>query len=406
MNTNDINKKKSFDDEATVFPEGNSNANANANERVSGKRNSVPPQMPPVPPVQATSAKIKPVNKETAKKEAEKGGHGWKYAAAGVGGGIALGGAAAVAMSMAKHDTEHEGKFSDQKDDAPDWTDGKVGVATHVDDSMSFDEAFAAARAEVGPGGAFEWHGTVYGTYTAAEWNSMTAQERAEYNGHFSWSNAGGGNQQSSGSGHNMAATGNQESHPTDVAQNQVPGGQGGQGGDNVDPIRHSPGPNTDNREHPDNPDNPESEIEVIGVVHDPDDNTNVGVMTVDGHNAMVIDVDNDMKFDILAVDVNDDGNISREEMSDISDGNLTVADLGGFTPGHEPNAPEPAAEPDGNVVYAYEAESQRSSAPDPSYEEIDPSGADNYINPYNDPYGASGMNDPYSDYAGDNYEA
>lgn len=51
----------------------------------------------------------------------------------------------------------------------------------HVDDDMSFAQAFAAAREQVGPGGAFEWHGNVYGTYYGEEWNSMSSAERADY---------------------------------------------------------------------------------------------------------------------------------------------------------------------------------------------------------------------------------
>ena len=56
-----------------------------------------------------------------------------------------------------------------------------VDVAHGVSDDMSFAEAFAAARAEVGPGGVFTWHGNVYGTYYASEWNSMSDAEKHEY---------------------------------------------------------------------------------------------------------------------------------------------------------------------------------------------------------------------------------
>lgn len=51
----------------------------------------------------------------------------------------------------------------------------------HVDDHMSFAQAFAVARHQLGAGGAFEWHGHVYGTYYAEEWNSMPSFARAEY---------------------------------------------------------------------------------------------------------------------------------------------------------------------------------------------------------------------------------
>lgn len=49
-----------------------------------------------------------------------------------------------------------------------------------VNDSMSFKEAFSTARAEVGPGGAFIWHGQVYGTYDVhdPEWIDMSYAER------------------------------------------------------------------------------------------------------------------------------------------------------------------------------------------------------------------------------------
>ena len=62
-----------------------------------------------------------------------------------------------------------------------------VHQAFSVSDEMSFSEAFAAARAEVGPGGAFVWHGQVYGTYRIddPEWKEMTAEDRAEHSHHI-----------------------------------------------------------------------------------------------------------------------------------------------------------------------------------------------------------------------------
>ncbi len=41
--------------------------------------------------------------------------------------------------------------------------------AHNVNDSMSFDEAFASARGELGAGGVFEWRGQLYGTFYATE---------------------------------------------------------------------------------------------------------------------------------------------------------------------------------------------------------------------------------------------
>ena len=50
---------------------------------------------------------------------------------------------------------------------------------THND--LSFGQAFAAARAEVGPGGVFVWHGGIYNTYTAEEWSAMTVEEKSDF---------------------------------------------------------------------------------------------------------------------------------------------------------------------------------------------------------------------------------
>jgi hypothetical protein len=39
----------------------------------------------------------------------------------------------------------------------------EIPIAHGIDDSMSFSEAFAKARQEIGAGGVFEWHKNVYG---------------------------------------------------------------------------------------------------------------------------------------------------------------------------------------------------------------------------------------------------
>lgn len=48
-------------------------------------------------------------------------------------------------------------------------------------DSLSFKHAFEAARAEMGPGGVFTWHGNLYNTYTAAEWNAMNHRAKVQF---------------------------------------------------------------------------------------------------------------------------------------------------------------------------------------------------------------------------------
>ena len=69
--------------------------------------------------------------------------------------------------------------------ETPTVSEGLVGhdmdVASGVNDSMSFGEAFAAARHELGAGGLFVWHGNTYGTYYANEWNDMTPEQHDQY---------------------------------------------------------------------------------------------------------------------------------------------------------------------------------------------------------------------------------
>jgi len=61
--------------------------------------------------------------------------------------------------------------------DAMTPTDEPLQVAS-VSDSVSFGEAFASARAQVGPGGVFHWHGGIYNTYTKEEWDAMSAADK------------------------------------------------------------------------------------------------------------------------------------------------------------------------------------------------------------------------------------
>ncbi|MCB9044227.1 MAG: hypothetical protein R2798_13515 [Chitinophagales bacterium] len=50
-----------------------------------------------------------------------------------------------------------------------------------VNDDMSFNEAFGAARKDIGPGGFFEWHGETYNTYYKEEWDALSPDERNDF---------------------------------------------------------------------------------------------------------------------------------------------------------------------------------------------------------------------------------
>lgn len=114
-----------------------------------------------------------------------------------------------------------------------------MDVASGVDDSMSFNQAFAAARHEVGPGGLFEWHGNTYGTYYANEWNAMSAEDKAQY-----WADV-----------HHTTAQLNSESEP-DPTVDPIPGDDplaDGQGHEN----QESKGNESETPTEPESPTNP-----------------------------------------------------------------------------------------------------------------------------------------------------
>lgn len=251
----------------------------------------------------------------------------WTRAAMGAGSGLLIGGIATMMMGMKNPDKPGKNGEGNHKEDLshPEWVDDDIAVATSVNDEMSFGEAFAAARAEVGPGGCFEWHGNIYGTYTADEWNNMTAEQRAEWSDHFSWN-------------HLDHSQSNVAQHSTSVHHSAS--GATPQNDDvEIVSVNHSENNTVQNQTNVDYHtsdevfvQSAEPEIEILGVVHDDETGTNIGGMTVDGQDVILIDVDNDLAFDYMATDVNGDGQLEQGEFVDIQGQNLTVNDLGGFS--------------------------------------------------------------------------
>ena len=178
-------------------------------------------------------------------------------------------------------------------------TDEGIRIA-QVDDSDSFAEAFADARAQVGPGGAFEWRGHVYNTYYEEEWNNMSAEARAEYQQKIDYETISG-----------------------DTA-------------DSYDPsVAEAPEADMNVMAADTEMVDTESEVEgvkVLGVEAVVDDYGNemvVAGIEVDGEQALLVDVDNDGTMDALIVDDNYDGQIDPyQEIYDISDCDIDTNDL------------------------------------------------------------------------------
>lgn len=207
----------------------------------------------------------------------------------------------------------------------PPWSDGRIAVATGDFDDMSYSQAFAAARSQVGAGGAFEWHGKVYGTYLHDEWNNMSAAEKAEFDSHFSWSKKFDPIDSNNGDEINASVLDDSddeinatvvEEKDNDVTTDVV---EKTDDGISVNVLNNA------NDEITVNIVGDSSEVEVLGVTTDEDVNANIPVVSVDDSPIVMVDLDSDGAVDIIGSDLDSDGIISGDELIDISDDSLAM---------------------------------------------------------------------------------
>ena len=177
-------------------------------------------------------------------------------------------------------------------------TDEGIRVA-QVNDESSFNEAFADARSQVGPGGVFEWRGHIYGTYYEEEWNNMDAGERAQFQSKVDYEAIGGLTEES---GHDSLAS-------VDEPQKEIIASNA----EMVDGTSEN------------------SDVKVLGVEAVTDAQGNpitIAGIEVNGQQALLVDIDNDNTMDVFVADTNGDGQISENELYDCSDANISVEDL------------------------------------------------------------------------------
>jgi len=246
-----------------------------------------------------------------------------------IGGGIGIllgASAAAVAQTLSSSETPDEGV---EVEPAPDT----VSVASNVSDGMSFGDAFAAARAELGPGGMFTWHGNSYSTYTADEWDNMSAGERADYgrlvaphvqfdNGHY------GGHHTAHQTVHHVhehvvheVADDVAQVEPAETAAAATATATAAAQPAQAEPTAEMTGKS-------DQVDIDLSKVRLVEAeeVETFDDvDTVVGRGFVDGHDAMFHDLDNNGIFDAATVDANDNHTFIDDQKYDISDLHLST---------------------------------------------------------------------------------
>lgn len=71
-----------------------------------------------------------------------------------------------------------------------------IEIAANVEPDMTFGQAYAAAREEVGPGGIFSWRGEVYNTYTVEEWQGLSLGQRREFLANVGYESPGSSSQE------------------------------------------------------------------------------------------------------------------------------------------------------------------------------------------------------------------
>ena len=166
-----------------------------------------------------------------------------------------------------------------------------------VSDDLSFGEAFAQARAEVGPGGVFHWHGGIYNTYTADEWSNMTVEQK-----------------------HDFA----QQVQP-EIRPDEIPTPTDAHPDVAVKPATEA------------TPEQPaqDDDVQVVSQTSEtPDDDSDVHIVgygEVQGHTAVALDLDNDGDADVAIIDVDDSGGISTPDVVVDTQGNAaTVGEIQG----------------------------------------------------------------------------
>ena len=196
-------------------------------------------------------------------------------------------------------------------------TDEGIRVA-QVDDSLSFSQAFAEARQQVGPGGVFEWHGKVYGTYYKTEWEQMSSHERAEWQAKVDYDDVRDPEAAQlyahNSNSHTTTHTSHTETHTTHTETHTT----------------HTEPRIASNEELVD--DTPvDGEIKIIGVgpIEMADGEYEAALLEDNtGDQMLIVDIDDDGKYDVALHDDNHNGQIEDQEIHDISEWDATVQDM------------------------------------------------------------------------------
>lgn len=174
-------------------------------------------------------------------------------------------------------------------------------------DGQSFREAFDAARAELGPGGVFSWHGNLYNTYTADEWNAMSDEEKETFAQQIS-----------------------PEVSPEDIDTSELAQAETDEESEDTDvtvaSVEEAPQTEEQNvvaaNDQAEN--NSDDDVRVVGfgeVTLDNGQNVTVEELDYNGQRVAVIDLDQDGEADIAISDLNHNQQMDEGEVIDLHTG-------------------------------------------------------------------------------------
>lgn len=192
---------------------------------------------------------------------------------------------------------------------APEPEDAIVATATgvrvaQVSDDQSFSQAFADARAQVGPGGVFEWHGRAYGTYYKDEWDNMTAEQKAEYQSSIDYNDVISDDSmaQHNAAAHNYSNAHRASCHETEATAEPKPEAATQEAAaEDVDVQVLEVG---------------QTDLNGDGIPE------NAAVLEVNGHEVLIVDIDQDGIADAALCDFDNDGQV---EIADLSGENIAM---------------------------------------------------------------------------------
>lgn len=216
--------------------------------------------------------------------------------------GILIGAGVTSAIAKQPEDVEVPAEEANETTAEGSEAAAEIQVAYSVNDDMSFSEAFAAARNEVGPGGAFVWHGHVYGTYRGddPEWQEMSEEARAE---------------------HSQAIIAQVHPTPYTPTENEP----------EIVPAQEDVEPQPVAQEETTDTQNSEVDVHLVDIVQgQAEDGTIVtaGVGHVNGHYAEFVDSDGDGEVDTVLLDSNDNQVLDEGEVHPVPGIGITIDDM------------------------------------------------------------------------------